>query len=444
MPEPTRARFRVVALATALAMITYLDRACIATLAPGIMRDLGLTTVQMGYVFTVFQLAYALFEIPTARWADRRGTRSVLSRIVLWWSALTAATGAAFSYPAMLAVRFLFGVGEAGAWPCVARTFSRWIPVRERGRVQGIFFAGAHFIGGITPFLILGWSLPHFSSAGLLHYMSWRGVFVTFGTVGLIWVAIWHRWFRNDPSEHASVNAEELNRIVSERPRDSGHAEGWGLWGGLLRSRNMIALSVMYIPNCMIFYFCITWLPTYLLRRHGFDVKGLALFAGLPLLVSMPGDLLGGWITDRLVARFGLRVGRCGLGGAAYIVVGIALILAAMSSSPIWAASLIALATGMTMFTLGAAWGTVIEVGRNHVGVVGATMNSTGNLIAMLNPLIVAYSVDWFGSWDLPLYVMGVLFLIGAACWSLIDPARPVFEEAADSLPVTAGATARA
>ena len=114
-------------------MITYLDRACIATLAPGITKDLGLTTVQMGYVFTVFQLAYALFEIPTAWWADRRGTRAVLSRIVLWWSCLTAATGAAFSYPVLLAVRFLFGVGEAGAWPCVARTFSRWIP-RARAR----------------------------------------------------------------------------------------------------------------------------------------------------------------------------------------------------------------------------------------------------------------------------------------------------------------------
>src|SRR5919197_4491516 len=109
MPQPTHARYRVVALATGLAMITYLDRACIATLTPGIVRDLGLTTVQMGYVFTVFQLAYALFEIPTAWWADRRGTRAALSRIVLWWSVLTAATGAALNYAMMLVIRFLFG-----------------------------------------------------------------------------------------------------------------------------------------------------------------------------------------------------------------------------------------------------------------------------------------------------------------------------------------------
>jgi ACS family glucarate transporter-like MFS transporter len=420
MNTPTRARYKVVALATSLAMITYLDRACIATLAPGIVRDLGLSTVQMGYVFTVFQLAYALFEIPTAWWADRKGTRAVLSRIVLWWSCLTAATGVAFSYPVLLVVRFLFGVGEAGAWPCVARTFSRWIPTRERGRVQGVFFAGAHLVGGLTPALVL-W---------LLQFMSWRAIFVSFGAVGFVWVAVWHTWFRNDPAEHPSVNAAELQRIVADRPADCGHSAGWDFWGGLLRNRNMIALSVMYIPNCMIFYFCITWLPTYLRQRHGFDATSLGIFSGLPLIVSMPGDLLGGLVTDRLVSRYGLRIGRCGLGATAYVISGLALVSAAASPNPIMAASLIALATGLTMFTLGAAWGTVMDIGRNHVAVVGATMNSTGNLVAMLNPLIVAYSVQWFGSWDLPLYLMGSLFLLGALCWMAIDPRQPVFAEA--------------
>ena len=419
MPGPTHARYRVVALATALAMITYLDRACIATLAPGIIRDLGLTTIQMGYVFTVFQLAYALFEIPTAWWADRKGTRSVLSRIVLWWSFLTAATGAAFSYPVLLIVRFLFGVGEAGAWPCVARTFSRWIPKRERGTVQGIFFAGAHLVGGLTPVLVL-W---------LLRFLSWREIFVCFGAVGLVWTVVWLSWFRNDPSEHPAVSAEELQTIVSERPADSAHSAGLDYWRKLIANKNMMALCVMYIPNCMIFYFCITWLPTYLRQRHGFDATSLGIFAGLPLIVSMPGDLLGGLVTDRLVSRYGLRLGRCGLGSVAYAIAGIALLAAAASSTPVLAATLIAVATGLTMFTLGAAWGTVIEVGRNHVGVVGATMNSVGNLAAMLNPLIVAYSVQWFGSWNLPLYLMGALFLVGSLCWTVVDPRRPVFDE---------------
>jgi ACS family glucarate transporter-like MFS transporter len=419
---PTHGRFRVVALMTTLGMITYVDRACIATLAPGISRELALSTVQMGYVFTVFQLAYALFEIPTAWWADRRGTKAVVARIVLWWSCLTGLTGAAFSYPVILLVRFLFGAGEAGAWPCVARTFSRWIPSRERGTVQGVFFAGAHLVGGLTPALVLF----------MLQFLTWRQIFPCFGALGFIWVAVWLAWFRNDPSEHSAVNAAELQTIVAGRPPDSSHAAGLEYWGALFSNRNMLALSVMYIPNCMIFYFCITWLPTYLRQQHGFDATSLGIFAGLPLIVSMPGDLLGGLVTDRLSARYGLRVGRCGLGGVAYLIAGAALLGAAVSTTPVLAATLIALATGMTMFTLGAAWGTVIEVGRNHVGVVGATMNSIGNLAAMLNPLIVAYSVQWFGSWNLPLYVMSALFFTGAACWAVIDPKRPVFAEAAE------------
>jgi cyanate permease len=206
----------------------------------------------------------------------------------------------------------------------------------------------------------------------------------------------------------------------------------------------MLAMCVMYIPNCMIFYFCITWLPSYLKQRHGFDAASLGIFAGLPLIVSMPGDLLGGMVTDRLVARYGLRVGRAGLGAVAYVIAGIALLAAAASTTPILAAGLIALATGMTMFTLGAAWGTVIEIGRNHVGVVGATMNSVGNLVAMLNPLIVAYSVQWFGSWNLPLYLMGVLFLVGAVCWTLVHPEEPVFGEDRVAAPARVTVPARA
>jgi cyanate permease len=293
--------------------------------------------------------------------------------------------------------------------------------------VQGIFFAGAHLVGGLTPALVL-W---------LLAYLSWHQIFVAFGAVGFVWVAVWLTWFRNDPSEHPAVNALELETIVAGRPKDSGHSAGWEYWGALFRNRNMLALSVMYIPNCMIFYFCITWLPTYLKQRHGFDAAGLGIFSGLPLIVSMPGDLLGGYVTDRLASRYGLRVGRCGLGAVAYLIAGLSLLGAAASTTPIVAATLIAIATGMTMFTLGAAWGTVIEVGRNHVGVVGATMNSIGNLAAMLNPLIVAYSVEWFGSWNLPLYVMGALFLLGTFCWTLVDPKRPVFAE--DALAASPG-----
>jgi len=150
----TFVRYRVVAFAVALAMVTYLDRVCISMMAPSIMRDLGIDKMHMSYVFSAFTLAYGIFEIPTAWWADRSGTRTVLTRIVTWWSCFTMGTAAAFNYWSLIAIRFLFGIGEAGAWPCVARTFSRWISVHERGTIQGIFFMGAHLAGGLTPILV--------------------------------------------------------------------------------------------------------------------------------------------------------------------------------------------------------------------------------------------------------------------------------------------------
>src|SRR4051812_3288933 len=150
----TRVRYEVLAFTVALAAITYLDRVCIAQTAPAMMRDLGLSKTQMGFVFSAFTLAYALFEIPTGAWGDRIGTRRVLTRIVVWWSSFTIATAAAFNYASLLALRFLFGIGEAGAFPNVSKTFSRWFPVTERGTAQGIFFAGAHLGGGLTPFLV--------------------------------------------------------------------------------------------------------------------------------------------------------------------------------------------------------------------------------------------------------------------------------------------------
>jgi len=209
-PLPARAvgrvRFRVVAFAVGLAGITYLDRICISTLAPAIMHDLSLTKLDMSYVFSAFAVAYALFEIPSAWWGERIGTRRVLTRIVCWWSTFTIATASVWSYGSMLAVRFLFGAGEAGAWPNAARTFSRWIPAPERGRVQGVFFAGAFLFGGLTPALV-GLLEPH---------VGWRGVFACFGLTGFVWAAAWFRWFRDEPGDHPQVGQAELALITAE------------------------------------------------------------------------------------------------------------------------------------------------------------------------------------------------------------------------------------
>src|SRR4051794_39153706 len=178
-PVASRVRYRVLAFAVCLAALTYLDRVCISQeqAVRDIKRDLGLSDKQMSLVFSAFTLAYALFEMPTGAWGDRIGTRRVLTRIVVWWSSFTIATASAFNYASLLLIRFLFGAGEAGAFPNVTKTFSRWFPVAERGTAQGIFFAGAHLGGGLTPMVV----------TALLGFLPWRTIFVVFGSIGFFW-----------------------------------------------------------------------------------------------------------------------------------------------------------------------------------------------------------------------------------------------------------------
>jgi len=405
----------VLALLTVMAAVTYLDRACIATLAPSIMRDLRISKDQMSGVYSAFALAYALFEVPTAWWADRVGARKVLSRIVLWWSLFTMATAAAFNQVSLLVTRFLFGAGEAGAWPSVARAFSQWLPKRERGTAQGIFFAGAHLAAGLTPLLVLT----------LLRFVNWRVVFVLLGTAGLLWVVAWRRYYQDDPAAHAKVNAAELALITAGR-QACPTVHGWEYWRQLARDRNVLLLCLMYFPNSYASYFCITWLPTYLAEKHGMASTRLGIYAGLPLILSVAGDLLGGMTTDFLSARFGLRLGRCVLGAVAYVMAGSCMILAPFCQRGELAALLISLSVAASMFTLGAAWGTCLDIGGDNAGVVSAMMNTSGQIGSFLSPLVVTALLGWSGNWNLPLRVMGGLFLFGALCWCVINPIKRV------------------
>jgi len=414
----SRVRYRVVVLAVLLAAVTYLDRVCISRLAGRIMDDLSLSEHQMNFVFGAFALAYALFEIPTARWADRHGTRKVLTRIVTWWSALTIATAGAFSYASLLVTRFLFGMGEAGAWPCVTSTFARWIPAKERGTVQGIFFTGAHISGGLTPMLV----------TVLMESLHWRTIFVLFGLVGFVWAAVWYGWFRDDPAQHPRVNRAERELILQGRRPAASHHASWQYWLRLATHRNTAPLCLMYIANVCAFYFCITWLPTYLEKRYGLSPMQLGVAAGMPLMVSVLGDLLGGVTTDRVTQRFGLWIGRSGVGAAAYGLAGVAMFSAAAANHPVLCVGLLSLAVAAAMSTLGAAWATCIDIGGNHSGVVSATMNTAGNGFAMLVPFLAIFCKDWFGTWDAPLYMMSAAFFVGMVCWCLIDPRRPVFD----------------
>jgi MFS transporter, ACS family, glucarate transporter len=408
-------RYRVVAFAVALAGVTYLDRICIGTLAPAIMKDLSLSRLQMSYVFSAFAIAYASFEIPSAWWGQKVGTRRVLTRIVVWWSAFTMLTGTVTSYSAMLVVRFLFGVGEAGAWPNVARTFSRWIPFAERGRAQGVFFAGAFLAGGLTPYVVTSLE-PH---------LGWRGVFFCVGSIGFIWAAAWYWWFRDDPAQHPQVTPEELALIVQRRKVDENEHPDAHSIGALASNPSAWALCLAYFSNSWGSYFAMTWLPAYLSEGRGFRSTSLAIFAGLPLLLSTFGGLSGGFATDWMTRRFGLRIGRGAVGAGSYLVAAVLLTLGGLDADPFRSAVLIALSTAFSRVSLGAPWAAAIDIGKENAGVLSACMNTVGQIGSISSPLIVAFLVDRYHNWSLPLFFLAALYVFSTLCWLVVQPSSP-------------------
>ena len=420
--RPTVARFKVLALLFALTNITYLDRLCISAAAPAISNEFNFSPSQMGYIFSAFTLAYAIFEIPSGWLGDYFGTRKALTRIVLFWSFFTALTGAATGFASLLLVRFLFGLGEAGAFPNIARSVSRWFPATHQGRALSVAFVG-NFLGAAisTPLVFK-----------LVAWQGWRWAFVEFGAIGVVWVVIWYKWFRDSPEEHPSVNAEELRFIRSDKADAAqlGHSHQVP-WNVLLRSANLAFICGMYFAFGYALYFYITWLPTYLLKARGFSADYTGLFSALPWVASAGGMWLGGRLTDWLSLRTGsLKIGRCGVGIAGFLTSALALIAVAQAENRIVAASLIAVAAFCQMISGSPAWSVCLDVGRRHAGVVTGFMNMMGNLGGTIAPVVVGYAVEKLGSWSIPFYVTAGLLTLGSIMWMLINPRRSVITSA--------------
>jgi MFS transporter, ACS family, glucarate transporter len=406
-------RGRVLTFAFFLAVVTYLDRICISAAAPAIMDDLHLDMIQMSVVFSAFTLAYSLFEVPSGWLGDRNGPRRVLTRIVLWWSAFTMLTGAATGYQSLKLIRFMFGAGEAGAFPNVARSFSRWFPVRERGRANGVLFLGSRLGGMLSaPIALL-----------LIARWGWRISFFAFGTLGLVWAAAWHRWYRDRPEDHAAMTASELAWIQQDGPPAPDRPTPWR---ALLGGSNLYAICAMYFAFGYGLYFYFTWLPTYLIKALGFSAFGGGLLAALPFLLAGLADLGGGLLTDRLSHRYGLRVGRCYLGCASFACGALMLLTSTIVGAPVAKAILIACALASADLALGACWAVPIDIAPNHAGVITGCMNTLGNLGGLVGPLVVGYAVQQLGSWAIPFYVTAAVYAFGAAMWLLIDPTRTI------------------
>ncbi len=412
--SPTHARYGVLAFTLAVTAVSYLDRVCISMAAPFMQKDLGLSDARMGLVFSSFTFAYALFEIPAGWLADRFGPRLMMTRVVLWWSLMTVATGWTGGFISLFAVRFMFGVGEAGVFPGLSRAYSRWLPDRTHGNAFGLAVMTA----------LLGGAVTQKMTAGLLgaFHGNWRHVFELYSLAGFVWAGAWYWWFRDDPHNHRSVNAAELQIIGTHPPVPHPRVP----WRNLLRSRSLWLLCGMYFGVIYGWYFFLTWMPKYLLQARGFDLKATGWLAMLPLLCMAAGVAGGGYASDRLIRRVGRRWGRripglIGLPLAAGI-----LFFAIVTPDAKASAYLFAVAAGLATFGVAPAWAACLEIGGRHAGVITGTMNTFGNLGGTVMPLLMGLCLDWWGSWKISLMTVAFFYVFAAVCWLLIDSDQPI------------------
>lgn len=471
---PTRVRYSILAFLCALSMITYIDRAFWGSAQENIRVELGLKTIaELAVALWAFQLAYALFEVPTGWLGDTYGPRKTLIRIVLWWSfffCLTTLVGydiggailvGSTGLAVLVVFRFLFGVGEAGAYPNTARALYNWFPLSQRGFAQGAVWTSARFMGGLTPFIWL--CLVDREVFGL----HWRTPFWIFAGVGVAWCVAFMFFFRNTPAEHPSTNQAERDLVESGRGPEPVHS---GVpWGTLIRSRNLWLVCGMYVCTNYGWYFFMYFLPDFLKRQFArpSDTLGdriiMALLAGGPLLVGVFGCLLGGFLTDLHVRRTGDRkwgrrlYGILGYSGAS-LFYGVA-IYGAMSQNMYLFAIGVALAGFSNDITMGPSWAVCQDIGRRYAAIVSGFMNMIGNLggvttifvtaeimkatvVVKEAPVMAAAAVTGVGvvgpdlaaatqtglteGYIFNLFLYAAAYAIGVIFWCFIDATKPV------------------
>jgi MFS family permease len=397
-------------------MITYMDRVVISSAVPVIQEEFGFSLVTMGWILSSFRWGYALFQLPGGWLGDRIGPRRALTLIVTWWSFFTSATALAWSAGSMAVFRFLFGVGEAGAFPIATRSLSRWMLPTERGYAQGLTHAGSRLGAALTPALVVY----------LITGYGWRAPFFCFGLLGLVWAAVWFVYYRDTPEEHASVNAAESDLIRTSlggpRPARSGAVP----WREILSSRTLWTLSAMYA----LYGYCISvyldWFPKYLNEHRAFDLKQMGLYASLPLLAGTLGDLIGGWSSDHIAKTTGkLKLARRSVATTGFVVAALGILLATLTPDPRTCVWFSCLGVFGLELTVGVSWAIPLDIGGDFAGSVSAVMNTFGNIGGAVSPTLLAYLVSGYG-WDVPFLVAAALCVVAAILFAGIDATKGI------------------
>lgn len=398
-------------------MLLYIDRSCISVAKTDIAETLQLTDLQMGWVFSSFALGYALFQTPGGYLADKFGPRIILSSVVTFWSIFTGLTAAAWNYSSMLLVRFLFGAGEAGAFPNMARAIYSWIPMKERGRVQGINFSASR-IGAALTMPAIAW---------LISMVGWQYCFVILALVGVVWSLFFYFFFRDEPSEHSLISETELQYILDNRQQQSTTSETLSL-GALTSSINMWLAMAQYFCSNFTFFFCLTWLFPYLKTKYNLDAVDAGFYASAPLLAGALGNWTSGWMVDAIYKRGHWALSRRVPAIIGFLLAAIGLAISVYMDSALYSVIFLSIAIFGADMTLSPSWSLCIDIGRKHAGTVSGTMNMAGNIGSFLTALAFPYLQDWTAS-ATPFFFVGAgLNLLAILLWLAVKPDRPLEE----------------
>ena len=408
-------RYQVLAVLSLLSMITFLDRIALSSASGSIMSELHISTVQWGWILGMFTIAYAAFEIPTGYLGDKYGGKKLLIRVVLWWSLFTILTGFANGFIMLLLVRFLFGMGEAGAYPNTSIVLAKYFPVLERGRAQATIWGASRLGAALTPFIVLP----------IQQKYSWNMSFYLLGFIGIIWTLFWIFWHKEDPKNCKDISQEELKFILDHRDLpNQGEMVKTSYWSGF-KSKNLWFLLAMYFCYAIGAYFFQSWFHTYLEKGRLIPKNELIWASSVPYLLAAIGCFTGGWISDKACLRWGKKWGRRIVPMVGLFVAGICIIGASLVANNLLA--IIALGIGMAFMDVTApvAWAVAMDMGGTKSGAISGSMNTAGLTGAYISTVFFGYLASSYGYY-LPVLYIGIIVLLGSFIWIKIDATQKI------------------
>jgi MFS family permease len=409
----TRVRYQVLGLTFLMAFLMYMERGAIGAVAPSIMREFRINKITMGWCVSAFNWSYALFQVPGGWMADRFGSRIVLAGAIAWWSAFTAGTGLSFSAISLAITRFLFGAGEAAAFPAGSRALVRWLPAEQRAFGQGFQHSGSRLGAALAPAIVVP----------LMAVFGWRWVFYILGAAGVLWAVVWYAYYRNYPGEHPQTNAAEVELLTRSASGTRPASKRSVPWRRILRSRDLWYLSVVYFCYGWVIWLYLAWFPTYLREARHFSALKSGL-ASIPLLAATITNVAGGLLSDKLAAKFrDLRRGRLTVSICGFTVAALGLLPGVLANSPVTALACLTIALGGLELTVAVSWAICLDIGGDYSGSVSSVMNTLGNLGGAISAVMVGYLATLLG-WTSPFLLASFLCLLSALIVSRIDPRR--------------------